>query len=141
MERNPRTSLPMLELLKLIVTLIRSVLQGTCWQDAFRHNGYAAKEVFTSTRIKANLIENVVDYVATEWPSDEAIANMLPRRRKVNYALLKDLFMSNIEVLRPPNTHERSTQSYARSFRTRRDSLAINSCVHDESQSMTQQSR
>ena len=68
----------MLELLKLIVTLIRSVLQGTCWQDAFRHNGYAAKEVFTNTRINANLIKNVLEYFATEWPSDEAIANMLP---------------------------------------------------------------
>ena len=141
MVRNARTSVPMIELLKMMVTLIRSVMQGTCWQDAFKHNGYAAEQVFTSTRVKANLIENVLEYISTEWPSDEAIANMLPRRRKVNYALLKDLCMSNMEVLRPPNAHETSTHSHAKSSRAKRGSLATDSCVHDESQSMTQHSQ
>ena len=35
------------------------------------------KTLFISTRVQNNLIDNVLEYVSTEWPRDEAIANML----------------------------------------------------------------
>ena len=141
MLRNLRTSVPMIELLQMIVTLIRTVLQGTCWQDSFEHNGYGAEQLFISTRVKNNLIDNVLEYVSTEWPRDEAIANMLPHRRKVNYNLLKDLSMSKMEVPPDTNKHESNTHSNVMSSRTKRGSVPIDSCVHDESQSMTQHSQ
>ena len=141
MVRNVKTAVPMIELLRMMVTLVRNVLQGTNWQDAFKHNGYGAEQLFTSTRVKTNLIENVLEQVSTDWPSDETIANMLPHRRKVNYTLLKDLCISNMELIRHPKTHETKTHWHARSSRTKRGSIPSDTCVDDEWESMTQNSQ
>ena len=83
------TVVQMTALVKMIVTLIRTVVQGTKWDSAFDHNGYGHSQQLVSQRVLCNLVSGVTHLVGHSFPVAEDIERMLPAKRKIDYLMLQ----------------------------------------------------
>ena len=80
------------DFLRCIFRVIRNILQGKRWSNAFDDNGFSLGQTSTSSTLRAQFGSRFPCDVSCERPSGEDIARCFPRRAVVHTALLMKPF-------------------------------------------------
>ena len=104
---NSMTHVPMPALIRMIIDLIRQVVQGNKWVIAFEHNGYDLHQRRVSERVLVNLEMDVCQRCTSVFPTDEQIINFLPAKRAVNLEYLKSFALEDMPYTPRPKVRPR----------------------------------